>query len=218
VAFFRFNRDKRGYEHFYLVEPTTNRRGKVKQRLLYWFRTPPGVRVGREPFDEGIRRALEAQNPGVTFDWRSIVEAPIPSADADKWRERRRAERAAKHAAASADVDDDVADESAVSEQPDAPRDSIAYDAPQEPDTMDRLPVESPQTAAPNAVDPARKRRRRRRGRRSGAPLAPGGSPNEPADVDAKGTADDMALNGTRDERGEEDGSIVDDNAEPGDD
>ena len=70
MAFFRFTRDKRGYEHFSLVEPTTNRRGKVRQRVLYWFRSPPGVKVGREPFDEGVRRALEAQNPDVTFDWR----------------------------------------------------------------------------------------------------------------------------------------------------
>ena len=108
MAFFRFNRDKRGYEHFYLVEPSTNRRGKVKSRVLYWFRTPPGVRVGREPFDEGVRRALEEQNPGVVFDWRAIIEAPIPSADTEKWRERRRAERAAKHAMTSPDLDDET--------------------------------------------------------------------------------------------------------------
>src|SRR2546428_6946928 len=99
MAFFRFSRDKRGYEHFSLVQPTTNRRGKVRQRVLYWFRTPPNVRVGREPFDEAIRRRLEAQNPDVTFDWPRILEAPIPSADADKWRERRRVERAARNAA-----------------------------------------------------------------------------------------------------------------------
>ncbi len=108
MAFLRFTRDKRGYEHFSLVQPTTNRRGKVRQRVLYWFRSPPDIKVGREPFDEGVRRALEAQNPDVTFDWRSILEAPIPSADADKWRERRRAERAAKQALA-ADVDDEPA-------------------------------------------------------------------------------------------------------------
>ena len=101
MAFFRFNRDKRGYENYYLVEATTNRRGKVRQRVLYWFRSPPDVRVGREPFDEGVRRALETQYPDVAFDWRSILAAPIPSADADKWRERRRAERAAKHAVAA---------------------------------------------------------------------------------------------------------------------
>ena len=94
MAFLRFTRDKRGYEHFYLMQPTTNRRGKVRTRILYWFRTPPNVKVGRQPFDDALRRALEAQNPDVAFDWQKIVDTPIPSADAEKWRERRRAERA----------------------------------------------------------------------------------------------------------------------------
>src|SRR5215471_4208895 len=98
MAFFRFNRDKRGYEYFYLVEPVTNRRGKTRQRVLYWYRTPPNVRVGRAPFDEDVQRALETQYPNVTFDWRKIVDAPIPSADVEKWRERRRAEKAEKAA------------------------------------------------------------------------------------------------------------------------
>jgi hypothetical protein len=98
VAFLRFNRDKRGYEHFYLVEAKTNRRGKTRARVLYWFRTPPNVKVGREPFDAEVREALESQYPGVSFDWRKIVETPIPSADAERWRERRRLERAEKAA------------------------------------------------------------------------------------------------------------------------
>jgi hypothetical protein len=95
VAVLRFTRDKRGYEHFYLVQPP-HRRDKAPARVLYWFRSPPNVRVGREPFDPAIRRELEMQNPGVSFDWRRIVETPIPSAEAEKWRERRREERAAK--------------------------------------------------------------------------------------------------------------------------
>lgn len=111
MAFLRFSRDKRGYEHFYLVEATTNRRGKTRARVLYWFRTPPGVKVGREPFDPDIRQALEAQNPGVVFDWRKIIDTPIPSADAERWRERRRAEKAEKAArrARAADVNVAVA-------------------------------------------------------------------------------------------------------------
>src|SRR4030095_7171230 len=96
MAFLRFSRDKRGYEHFYLVEATTNRRGKTRARVLYWFRTPPGVKVGREPFDAEVRQRLESQNPGVVFDWKRIIETPIPSADAERWRERRREKRASK--------------------------------------------------------------------------------------------------------------------------
>jgi hypothetical protein len=170
MAFFRFNRDKRGYEHFYLVQPTTNRRGKVRSRVLYWFRTPPGVRVGREPFDEGVRRALEAQNPDVTFDWPTILDAPIPSADEDKWRERRRAERIARHSTApSADAEPE--------EEPIEPADADAPARQQPPRQSDEEVVAAPATiaAAPNpsapaAPDATRKRRRRRRGRRVGAP------------------------------------------------
>ena len=99
MAFLRFSRDKRGYENIYLVE-TQNRRGKPpRQRVLYWYRTPPGIRVGRPPFDEEARRRIEAQNPGVVFDWPTIVATPIPPVtENEQWRERRRAERAAKQA------------------------------------------------------------------------------------------------------------------------
>src|SRR5437868_4648247 len=93
MAFLRFSRDTRGYEHFSLVEPVTNRRGKTRTRVLYWYRTPPNIKVGREPFDDDVRRALEAQNPDIAFDWKKIIDTPVPSADAEKWRERRRVEK-----------------------------------------------------------------------------------------------------------------------------
>jgi hypothetical protein len=153
MAFFRFTRDKRGYQHFSLVEPVTNRRGKVRQRVLYWFRSPPDIKVGREPFDDNVRRALEAQNPDVTFDWRAILEAPIPSADAEKWRERRRAERAAKQALAAATVEEDT--ESDESEESDAVENPPA-----------RVSAESSSPDAAGATESARKKRRRRRGKR----------------------------------------------------
>jgi hypothetical protein len=117
VAFFRFSRDKRGYEHFYLVEPVTNRKGKSRPRVLYWYRTPPNVKVGRPPFDAEMRRAIEAQYPDVSFDWTKIVEAPIPSADAEKWRERRRAERA-ERAARRSTLAVDADEESEFTEEP----------------------------------------------------------------------------------------------------
>ena len=91
----RFSRDKRGYENFYLVR-SSRRRGRTRTRILYWFRTPPNVKVGRKPFDEEMRRAIELQNPGVIFDWKKVIETPIPppQADIERWRERRRLERA----------------------------------------------------------------------------------------------------------------------------
>lgn len=178
MAFLRFSRDKRGVESFALVHTTTNRRGKVRPRVLYWFRSPPDVKVGREPFDPAVRRALEAQNPDITFDWRAIVETPIPSADADKWRERRRAERAAKHAAAAEEEPED-----APLEEPPA----VASASP------DAVVVQQSAAMPPAAVSPAQapsrggdangKRRRRRRGPggRGPGPSAPPPSNTEPS-------------------------------------
>ena len=181
MAFFRFNRDKRGYEHFYLVQPTTNRRGKVRSRVLYWFRTPPGVRVGREPFDEGVRRALEAQNPDVIFDWPTILDAPIPSADADKWRERRRAERVARHSTEPS-ADAELEDEPVESADADAPARQQPRQSDEEAVAAPAIIAAAPNPSAPVAPDATRKRRRRRRGRRVGAPVQPG-QPSLPDDA-----------------------------------
>jgi hypothetical protein len=183
LAFLRFSRDKRGVENFYLVQPTTNRRGKVRQRVLYWFRSPPDVKVGREPFDQNVRRALETQYPDVEFDWRAIIETPIPSADADKWRERRRAERAAKHAAAEADVEP-VDGENGDANAPDAtaPRDDEMVAAPEA--AMVPSVATSPERNTVRSGDSNRKRRRRNRpggGRDREAAPAPTAPPAAPS-------------------------------------
>jgi hypothetical protein len=56
------------------------RRGKSRPRILYWFRTPPGVRVGRSALDESAIRLIEEHNPEVEFDWTRILkgqDAPV---------------------------------------------------------------------------------------------------------------------------------------------
>lgn len=50
------------------------RRGRSRSRVLYWFRTPPGVRVGRAALDPDAIRLIEAHNPDVTFDWPRILK------------------------------------------------------------------------------------------------------------------------------------------------
>jgi hypothetical protein len=93
----RFSRDKRGYEYVYLVHTPVKRGRPGRQRMLYWYRTPPGVRVGRKPFDEDVQRLLEQQNPDLTFDWETIIATPMPPPDMTEfWRERRRLEKAAR--------------------------------------------------------------------------------------------------------------------------
>ena len=96
----RFTRDKRGVENF-LSRPADDqpaRQSPAARALLV------PLAAGRQGRTGAVRRSTCAGRskrriPKSTFDWRAIVETPIPSADADKWRERRRAERAAKHAA-----------------------------------------------------------------------------------------------------------------------
>lgn len=77
----RFARDKRGYETTSLVH-SFRRRGRPRQRILYWFRTPPDVKVGRAALDEEAIRWIEEHNPDLTFDWTKILEtrapAPVP--------------------------------------------------------------------------------------------------------------------------------------------
>ncbi len=50
------------------------RKGKGRSRILYWFRTPPGVRVGRAALDEEAIRLIEEFNPEVEFDWTRILK------------------------------------------------------------------------------------------------------------------------------------------------
>jgi hypothetical protein len=90
VPFLRFSRDRRGYESTFLLHSSRKRGEKERPTLLYWFRTPPHVKVGRSAFDEDAIRGLEDQHPDVEFDWPTIleatppppVEAPEPSAPA----------------------------------------------------------------------------------------------------------------------------------------
>ena len=53
------------------------RRGKAS-RVLYWFRTPPGIKVGRAALDEDAIRRLEELNPDVEFDWTRMLKAELP--------------------------------------------------------------------------------------------------------------------------------------------
>jgi len=189
VPFVRCTRDKRGYEHIYLMHASAGRRGKPsKPRILYWFRTPPGVKVGREPFDESVRRTLEAQNPGVVFDWKKLSVIPQAPVDVEYWREKRRAERAAKQArraeeaAEPGSTDANVEEEEQLLEPPELTSEVPAEeplasasqdsDAEQEGDDEEGLESAPPNEAAPSAAGsaapgaPGGARRRRRRGGR----------------------------------------------------
>lgn len=80
MPYLRFSRTRQGYEHTYVLH-TFRSEGRSRPRLLYWFRTPPGVRAGRRPLDEEAIRAIEEGNPNLTFDWSRMLKirpAPRP--------------------------------------------------------------------------------------------------------------------------------------------
>lgn len=72
--------------------------------MLYWFRTPPGVRVGRLALDPEAIQSIEDANPELRFDWDKIlkVKPPPPPQEYDReGREERRARRRRREASAA---------------------------------------------------------------------------------------------------------------------
>jgi hypothetical protein len=191
VPFVRVSRDKRGYETIYLVH-TAQRRGRAgATRVLYAFRTPPGVKVGRDPFDPEVRRRIEAQNPGVDFDWPRLSNIPAAPPDVEHWRERRRLEKAARLARKAEELEEASHAEDLVA-APEAPPSGQPWEG--APRAVEA--AADTQTAAAPSARPGKRRRRRRGGRKAvepaggapGAVAAPGG---EPVPADAEEAGDD---------------------------
>lgn len=70
MPFLRLTRDRRGTENTFLLH--ADRPGD-RPRLLYWYRTAPGITLGRSPLDEDAIRAIEEQHPDIDFDWPAIL-------------------------------------------------------------------------------------------------------------------------------------------------
>jgi hypothetical protein len=63
-------RDRRGTENTFLLH--ADRPGD-RPRLLYWYRTAPGIMLGRSPLDEDAIRTIEDSHPDIDFDWPAIL-------------------------------------------------------------------------------------------------------------------------------------------------
>lgn len=219
MPFLRFTRDKRGYEHTYLLHASAKKGGAA--RLLYWYRTPPGVKVGRPAFDESVRHALEAQYPRISFDWPKLMSTPLPPPDVEHWRERRRAEKAARQARQAAErerlgpsepsedpgvsVLDDETDESQQDEtvgqvqglatEASVPRRPVPGET-DEPSASGLAAEEPTNPSAPTDAAGRIRRRRRRGGRRrrrelpSGAPGMVSSAPSGVSEGDDGGDQD----------------------------
>src|SRR5262245_20015804 len=146
-------------------------------RVLYVFRTPPGIKVGREPFDETVRRSLEEQNPGVQFDWQKLSVILPPAPDVEYWRERRRVEKAAKQAQREEAREEAAAREAAssASSQETVPDEGLSEEEEGDEETNEQAvapenePGEALASPSANLADStAREGHRRRRRRRGG--------------------------------------------------
>jgi hypothetical protein len=70
-----------------------------RPRLLYWYRSAPGITLGRSPLDEDAIRTIEEQHPDIDFDWPAILalsevmtpedEAPAKAQPREQRRDRR---------------------------------------------------------------------------------------------------------------------------------
>lgn len=93
MPFLRLTRDQRGYENTFLLHAA---QPGERPRVLYWYRSAPGVRVGRPPLDEDAIRAIEDRHPDIEFDWPHILEAGTllpPEVERRPERQRRRPPR-----------------------------------------------------------------------------------------------------------------------------
>lgn len=71
MPFLRVIRDKRGYETTYLMHWYRDGQ-RQRSKVLFVFRSPQGVRVGRSPFDPAVMREIEAQNPDIDISWDDV--------------------------------------------------------------------------------------------------------------------------------------------------
>ena len=158
MPFLRFARDTRGYETTYVLHGFRGG-AQAGPRLLYWFRTPPNLKVGRLPLDETAIRAIEESNPELTFDWTKMLKvkpkAPLAPASGPPSARRSGGRRAAARTqgppAASAPGENEAVppgENEAVPEEraAAAPSDAPAIDA-AEVDAGDGAAVEADETA-----------------------------------------------------------------------
>jgi hypothetical protein len=70
VPFLRLTRDRRGIENTFLLHDA---HAGGRPRLLYWYRTAPGIVLGRAPLDEEAIHTIEDNHPEIDFDWPAIL-------------------------------------------------------------------------------------------------------------------------------------------------
>ena len=102
MPFLRVIRDKRGYETTYLMHIYRDG-ARQRTKILYVFRTPGGVRVGRDPLEPEVQRQIEAQYPDIPFNWSAVRDSQqvIETAVEPRRRRQKREDEAPADAAAA---------------------------------------------------------------------------------------------------------------------
>jgi hypothetical protein len=170
------------------LHPVRNQ-GRTETVVLYWFRTPPYIKVGRTALDAETRQQLEELYPDITFDWNRILREPpqpLPEREAVRRKEQRDAREARRKRKRPLETPElaEPAERSDL-EEPAEPAPEREEDLTAEPpdetetDFFETAAVPTTEDSAPPAGSPspsapagAGKRRRRRRRRKR-----PGGSP-----------------------------------------
>jgi hypothetical protein len=104
VPFLRVIRDKRGYETTYLMHWLRDG-SRQRSRILYVFRTPSGVRVGRESLEPDVLREIESRHPEINFDWKTLFANQQLVESSPEPRRPRKRKREEEPAATSAIAD-----------------------------------------------------------------------------------------------------------------
>jgi hypothetical protein len=104
VPFLRYARDKKGYETTYVMHSYRGTPTSGDARVLYLFRSPAHIGVGRRALDDEARAGLEHTHPDLSFDWHSLVKDAAPIKVAPPVRPHGRESRPQRQAPAPASV------------------------------------------------------------------------------------------------------------------
>ncbi|MDP6373089.1 MAG: hypothetical protein QF634_11320 [Vicinamibacterales bacterium] len=173
MPFLRFARDSRGYVSTFLVHTVGSGRSSRSQ-LLYWFRSPPNVQVGRPALDDATIASIEAAYPEIAFDWPDLLSQRPPPAEAERWANRRRrpsvpaSKEAASRRAARAAAEAAVREEAKAAEPAVAEAEPAVRAQPDGTTASDEGAAMADAPSADTKVSPE-PRKRRRRSRRGGA-------------------------------------------------
>ena len=84
MPFIRVTRDKRGYESTLVMHAYRPGGGGQRGRVLYFFRSPTNIQVGRRALDAEVMEALEHTHPDLSFDWTTLLRDPALRAGASE--------------------------------------------------------------------------------------------------------------------------------------